>query len=111
MAHVQKNSKSAVEQTKIPKCLDLLITLWGHTPHDRGSLLSSGGHHRDTTPSNASHGSPNEISPDPVGVQSVGQSSKRSTRDYSINNPPSKKSASINECLNDLTDIIKDHKL
>ena len=28
-----------------------------------------------------------------------------------MNNPPSKKSASIDECLNDLTDIIKDHKL
>ena len=111
MAHVQKNSKSAVERTNIPKCLDLLITLWGHTPHDRGSLLSSSGHHCERTPSNASHDNPHDISPDPVGVQSVGQSSKRSTRDYSINSPPSKKSASINECLNDQTNIIKDHKL
>ena len=73
MAHVQENSQSAAERTKMPKCLDLLITLWGHTPCDRGSLLSSGGHHRDKTPSNASHGSPHEISPYPVGVQSVGQ--------------------------------------
>ena len=111
MAHVQKNSKSAVERTNIPKCLDLLITLWGHTPCDRGSLLSSGGHHRERTPSNASHGSPHNMSPDPIGVHSGGQSSKRSTRDYSINSPPSKKSASIDECLNDLTDFIKDYKL
>ena len=73
MAHVQENSQSAAERTKMPKCLDLLITLWGHTPRDRGSLLSSSGHHRETTPSNAIHGSPHEISPDPVGVQSVGQ--------------------------------------
>ena len=51
------------------------------------------------------------MSQDPVDLQSVGQSSKRSTREYSINSPPSKKSASIDDCLNDLTDIIKDHKL
>ena len=111
MTHVQENSQSAAERTKMPKCLDLLITLWGHTPRDRGSLLSSGGHHHETTPSNASHGSPHDMSSDPVGVQSVGQSSKRSTRDFSINSPRSKKSASIDECLNDLTDIIKDPKL
>jgi len=30
--------------------------------------------------------------------------------EYSINSPPSKKSASIDDYLNDLTDIIKDHK-
>ena len=111
MAHLQENSQSAAECTKMPKCLDLLITLWGHTPRGRGSLLSSSGHHREMTPSNACNGSPHEISPDPIGVQSVGQSSKRSTRDFSVNSPRSKKSASIDECLNDLIDIIKDHKL
>ena len=111
MAHVQENSQSAVERTKMPKCLDLLITLWGHTPHDRGLLLSSGGHHRETTPNNDNHDSPHEISSDPFIVKSGGQSSKRTTRDYSVNSPRSKKSASIDECLNDLTDIIKDHKL
>jgi len=72
MAHVQENSQSAAECTKMSKCLDLLITLWGHTPRDRGSLLSSGGHHRERTPSNASHGSAQHMSLDLVGVQSVG---------------------------------------
>ena len=50
---------------------------------------------------------------DPFVVKSVGQSSKRTTRDYSVNSPRSKKSASIDECmcLNDITDLIKDHKL
>ncbi|XP_066398388.1 uncharacterized protein [Miscanthus floridulus] len=52
-----------------------------------------------------------EISLDPLGVQSVGQTSKRTTRDYSVNSPRSKKSASIDECLNNITDLIKDHKL
>jgi len=73
-------------------------------------LLSSGGHHRARTPSTASHDTPHDMSQDPVGVQSVGQSSKRSTREYSINSPPNKKRASIDDCLNDLTDIIKHHR-
>ena len=111
MAHVHENSQSAAEHTKMPKCLDLLIILWGHTPRDRGTLISSGGHHRETTPNNDSHDSPHEISPNPFVVKSVGQSSKRTTRDYSVNSLCSKKSASIDECLNDITDLIKDHKL
>lgn len=111
MAHVQKNSQSAAERTKMPKCLDQLVILWGHTPRDRGTLISSGGHHRETTPNKDSHDSPHEMSSDPFVVRSVGQSSKRTTRDYSVNSPRSKKSASIDECLNDITGLIKDHKI
>jgi len=96
MAHVQENSQSVAEWTKMPKCLDLLIILWGHTPRDRGTLISSGG-----------HDSPDEISPDPFVVKSVGQLSKRTTRDYSVNSPRSKKSAYFDECLNNITDLIK----
>ena len=110
MAHVEENSQSVAERTKMPKCLQLLLILWGHTPRDMGMLISSGSHHSDTTPNNASHDSPHEISPDPFVVKSVGQSSKRTTRDYSVNSPRSKKSASIDECLNDITNLIKDHK-
>ena len=73
----------------MPKCLDLLIIMWGHTPRDRGTLISTGGHHRETTPNNDSHDSPHEISSDPFIVKSVGQSFKRTTRDYSINSPRS----------------------
>jgi len=51
------------------------------------------------------------MSPDPFIVRSVGQSSKRTTRDYSVNSLCSKKSASIDECLNNITDLIKDHKI
>ena len=111
MAHMQENSQSAVERTKMPKCLDLLIILWGHTPCDRGTLISSGGHHCETTPNNDSHDSPHEMSLNPFVVRSVGQSSKRTTRDYSINSPCSKKSVSIDECPNYITDLIKDHKI
>ena len=63
------------------------------------------------TPNNGSHDSPHEILPDLFVVKSVGQSFKRTTRDYSVNSPHSKKSASIDECLNDITDLIKDHKI
>ena len=95
----------------MPKCLDLLTILWGHTPRDRGTLISSGRHHCETTPNKDSHDNPHKMSPDPFVVKSVGQSSKRTTRDYSINSSRSKKSASIDECLNDITDLIKDHKI
>jgi DNA-binding ferritin-like protein len=49
------------------------------------------------------------------GTQSVGQSSKRTTREHSVNSPPSKKTssktpASVDDCLQDLTQIIKDHR-
>ena len=111
MAHVQENSQSATKRTKMPKCLDLLIILWGHTPRDRGTLISTGGHHRETTPNNDSHDSPHEILPDPFVVKSVGQSFKRTTRDYSVNSPHSKKSVSIDECLNDITNLSKAHKI
>jgi len=42
---------------------------------------------------------------------SVGQSSKRVTRDHSVNSPRSKKSSrtpTLDDCLDDLSDIIKD---
>jgi hypothetical protein len=111
MPHVQENSNSTMLRIPVPKCLDLCTSLWGHTTQDRGTLLSSGGHHREHTPSHASHDTPQDMSLDPLGVQSGGQSSKRSTREYSVNSTPSKKSASVDDCLNDLTDIIKDRKL
>ena len=37
------------------------------------------------------------------------QSSKRTTREHSVNSPPSKKTISIDDCLNDLIQIIKNH--
>ena len=37
------------------------------------------------------------------------QSSKRTTREHSVNSPPSKKTISIDDCLNDLSQIIKNH--
>ena len=110
MAHVQENSQSAAQWTKVPKCLDLLVTLWGRTPRERGTLLTSGGHHRERTPSTPSNETQHDMFQEPIGTHNVGQSSKRSTREHSINSPPSKKTVSIEECLEDLTQFIKNQQ-
>ena len=51
------------------------------------------------------------MSDEPVQPHSVGQSSKRVTRDHSVNSPRSKKSSrtpTLDDCLDDLSNIIKD---
>ena len=103
MARVQEHSQSAAQRTKVPKCLDLLVTLWGHTHRERSTLLAAGGHHRERIPSTPTNESPHDISQEPIGTHSVGQSSKRTNREHSINIPLSKKTVSIDECLEDLT--------
>ena len=110
MARVQETSQSAAQRTKVPKCLDLLVTLWGRTPRERGTLLAAGGHHHERTPSTPTNESPHDMSQEPVGTHSVGQSSKRTHREHSINSPPSKKTVSIEECLEDLTQFIKNQQ-
>ena len=54
---------------------------------------------------------PQALSDQSVQPRSVGQPSKRVTRDHSINSPHSKKSSrslTLDDCLDDLSDIIKD---
>ena len=83
----------------------------GHTPRDRGELVSAGGHQPDRTPSSASPRTPQALSDEPVQARNVGQSSKRVTRDHFVNSPRSKKSSrtpTLDDCLDDLSDIIKD---
>ena len=72
-------------------------------------LLASGGHHHERTPSTPSNETQHDMSQEPIGTHSVGQSSKRTNREHSINSPPSKKTVSIDECLKDLTQFIKNH--
>jgi hypothetical protein len=52
---------------------------------------------------------PEAVSDEPVGPHSVGQSSKRFTRDHSIDSPRKKssKTHSIDENLESLTNVIK----
>ena len=74
-------------------------------------LVSAGGHQPDRTPSSASPQTPQGLSDEPVQPRSVGQSSKRVTRDHSVNSPRSKKNSrtpTLDDCLDDLSNIIKD---
>ena len=83
----------------------------GRTPRDRGELVSAGGHQPDRTPSSASPQTPQALSDEPVQPCSVGQSSKRVTRDHFVNSPRSKKSSrtpTLDDRLDDLSDIIRD---
>ena len=83
----------------------------GRTPRDRGELVFAGGHQPDCTPSSASPQTPQGLSDELVQPRSVGQSSKRVTRDNSINSPRSKKSSrtpTLDDYLDDLSDIIRD---
>jgi len=83
----------------------------GRTPHDRGELVSVGGHQPDKTPSSGSPRTPPALSDEPVLPRSGAQPSKRVHREYSVNSPHSKKSSktpSIDDCLEDLSHIIRE---
>ncbi|KAG2616513.1 hypothetical protein PVAP13_3NG216885 [Panicum virgatum] len=82
-------------------------------PRDRGELFSAGGHGTDQTSSGDSPRTPQDFSNEPVRSQSVGQCSKRSSREHSVCSPIKKKSRqtpSLDDCLEDLDNIIKDAK-
>ena len=70
-----------------------------------------GGHQPDKTPSSGSPRSPLALSDELVLPRSGAQPSKRVHREHSINSPPSKKSSktpSIDDCLEDLSHIIRE---
>ncbi|TVU00187.1 hypothetical protein EJB05_54402, partial [Eragrostis curvula] len=102
------------EKYKRPPCCDQLFSLFGHTPRDRGELVSAGGHGTDQTcSSGVSPQTPHELSDEPLGIRSGGQSSKRSSREYSVCSPMKKKSSqtpSLDECLDNLAHIIKESR-
>ena len=83
----------------------------GRTPRDRGELVSVGGHQPDKAPSSGSPRTPPALSDESVLPRSGAQPSKRVHREHSINSPRSKKSTktpSINDCLEDLSHIIRE---
>ena len=86
----------------------------GRTPLDRDELVFAGGHQLDRTPSSASPQTPQALFDEAVQPRNVGQSSKRVIRDHSVNSPRSKKSSrtpTLDDCLDDLSDIIKDTRV
>ena len=83
----------------------------GRTPCDRDELVSAGGHQPDKTPSSGSPRTPPGLSDKSVLPRSGAQPSKRVHREHSINSPRSKKSSktpSIDDCLEDLSHIIRE---
>ena len=95
----------------MPQCYEHLITILGHTPRDRDELLSGGGHQPDKSLSSGSPRTPPSLSDEPVLPRSGGQPSKRVHRKYSVNSPHSKKSSktpSVDDCLEDLSHIIRE---
>jgi len=96
-----------VDPGRPPEFLDELATLYGHQPRDRGTMLSAGGHH-ERTPTRMTEATPADMSQDFVAGSSVGQSSKRRTRDQVVDSPQKKKSASLEDCVRDILDTVKE---
>ena len=90
-----------------PDFLDELTTLYGHQTRDRGTMLSAGGH-RERTPPRMTEATPAAMSQDFVAGSNVGQSSKRGTRDQVVDSPQKKKSASLEDCVRDISDTVKE---
>ncbi|KAG2656740.1 hypothetical protein PVAP13_1KG103954, partial [Panicum virgatum] len=111
MRHVQEPSAPAGEKYKRPPFCEQLFSLFGHTPRDRGQLVSAGGHGPDQTSSGDDPQTPQDSSDELVRSRTVGQSSKRTSREHSVCSPIKKKSTktpSLDESLDALDSIIKD---
>lgn len=104
-------SAPAGEKYKRPPFCEQLFSLFGHTPRDRGQLVSAGGHGPDQTSSGDDPQTPQDSSDELVRSRTVGQSSKRTSREHSVCSPIKKKSTktpSLDESLDALDSIIKD---
>ena len=104
---MQESSELAGEKYKHPPFYEQLFSLFGHTPRDRGELVSAGGHGTDQTSSGDSTQTPQDLSDELGRSRSVGQSSKRSSREHSVCSPIKKKS-STTPSLDALDGILKD---
>ncbi|KAL6657847.1 hypothetical protein ACP70R_005627 [Stipagrostis hirtigluma subsp. patula] len=110
------SSQQAGEKYKRPPCCDQLFAIFGHTPRDRGELVSAGGHGTEPqspqgpqSPQTPQH-TPQHMADEDERPRTLGQSSKRSSREQSVCSPLKKKttaSVSLDDCLEDISDIIK----
>jgi hypothetical protein len=78
-----------------------LYYILGHEPYDRGELVDAG---RVGSEESNSEGTPETppVAPDPAPSRHPGQSSKRATREYSLQSPVKKKSTksvSVDDCI------------
>nr|CAB3450411.1 unnamed protein product [Digitaria exilis] len=80
---------------------------------DSGESVSAGGHGTEQTSSGVSPQTPHDLLDEPIRSRSVGQSSKRSTKDHSVCSQIKKKSIktpSLADCLDDLSAMNKDSR-
>nr|CAB3480352.1 unnamed protein product [Digitaria exilis] len=98
---------SSEQQThgKPPPFLEELELLFGHTPQDRGTLLTTGGV-RESTPTIGSDDTPQEISEDPHSASAVRNTSKRTSRDEVVDSPQKKKSASMEDYVKEISESV-----
>nr|CAB3467575.1 unnamed protein product [Digitaria exilis] len=98
---------SSEQQThgKPPPFLEELELLFGHTPQDRGTLLTAGGV-RESTPTIGSDDTPQEISEDPHSASAVRNTSKRTGRDEVVDSPQKKKSASMEDYVKEISESV-----
>jgi hypothetical protein len=68
-----------------------LYYILGHEPYDRGELVDAGGVGSEESDSEGTPETP-PVAPDPAPSKRPGQSSKRGTREYSLQSPVKKKS-------------------
>jgi hypothetical protein len=78
-----------------------LYYILGHEPYDRGELVDADGVGFEESDSECTPETP-PVAPDPVPSKRPGQSSKRATREYSLQSPVKKKSTksvSVDDCI------------
>ncbi|CAO2201908.1 unnamed protein product [Urochloa humidicola] len=109
-SHGVDSSNPDGDKYKCPPCCDQLFAILGHTPRDRGELVSAGGHGTEDTSTGDSQETPHDLWQEQP-PHSGGQSSKRFIGEHSVSSPVKKKSThthSLDDCLDDLNEVIAD---
>ncbi|WVZ75374.1 LOW QUALITY PROTEIN: hypothetical protein U9M48_023430, partial [Paspalum notatum var. saurae] len=107
-----ESSQTAGQKYKRPPCYEQLYQILGHTPRDRGQLVSAGGHGSSNSRSDDSPHTPSDLPDEPMSSRGIGQSSKQSSRERSVYSPRKKstRTTSLEDVVQDLDIIVKDYK-
>ncbi|CAN6302247.1 unnamed protein product [Urochloa humidicola] len=95
---------------KRPPCCMEIYNILGHTPRDRGKLVSAGGHGKQQTSGGGSEETPNDDSQEDPVPGSTEQGSKRRIGQASVCSPRKKSSQtpSIDDCIESISEYMKD---
>ncbi|RLN12079.1 hypothetical protein C2845_PM09G03740 [Panicum miliaceum] len=111
-AAIHGDRREAGAKFKCPPCCEQLCNLLGHTPRDRGQLVSAGLERTEPIATDDTPKSPHDMSVEPIEPTSAGQTSKRPFKEHSVCSPRKKSSQtpSIDDCVQDLDDIVRDNR-